>query len=97
MPDAATGSGGRAEQPQTASTLPAPTYCTHCGQPILAKLRNSAWAKERLGFTGELAGTFWQFVKSNRAPFVRLGPRTLRFDENTLNEWIAARAKGGAV
>jgi len=38
-------------------------------------------------------GTLYAWVHQNRVPYVRLGPRTVRFDENELREWVAARRR----
>lgn len=96
MSHALDGSGGRAEQPQAASTLPAPTYCAHCGQPIAPALRDSTWAKMRLGYRDDQGAAFWKFVHANGVPIIRTGPKTVRFDESTVNAWLATKAKGRA-
>jgi predicted DNA-binding transcriptional regulator AlpA len=37
---------------------------------------------------------FWQWVRRNGVPFLRLGPKSLRFEEAALRAWLDSRSVG---
>ncbi len=41
-------------------------------------------------------GTLYAWVHEDRIPYVRLGPRTVRFDEADLAAWLEERRRGPA-
>lgn len=50
---------------------------------------------KRLGYTNR--GSFWLFCHAAGVPYIRLTPRTCRFDERALEAWIERRTIGGAA
>ena len=60
-----------------------------------SSLRPTSWAMQRLGYRSR--GSFYSLVQSAGVPHVRLNSRTIRFDENSLESWIARRSVGKAA
>ena len=52
---------------------------------------------EAASFLGFSLGTLYNKVSAGEVPFVRLGPRTVRFEPDQLTRWVAARRAGARV
>jgi len=55
------------------------------------RLRDYSWLQARLGTK---RGTLASMVSRGQLPFVRIGPRLVRFDEDAIEQWIAERSGG---
>lgn len=52
-------------------------------------------AAEVMPLTGHTdSSAFWQWCHRNGVPFLRLGPRTIRFEETALRAWLDSRSVG---
>lgn len=52
-------------------------------------------AQDVMAFTGHTdKSAFWQWAKRNSLPFIRLGGKTLRFEENAVKAWLDQRTVG---
>lgn len=58
------------------------------------QLKSSEWAMSVYGYTKEQRSAFWQFVKANSIPFVRVGRRKCMFDENLTRRDVERRSVG---
>ncbi len=47
--------------------------------------------KQAAAFLNVELGTLYAWVHHKRVPFIRLSPRTVRFDEAELERWIGSR------
>lgn len=62
--------------------------------PTDPELRDSKWARKLLGYKGKSAGAFWQFVRSEGVPHIRLNRRKILFSEIAVYDWLAKRSVG---
>lgn len=63
-------------------------------RPTDPELRDGKWARKLLGYKGKSAGAFWQFVRSEGVPHIRLNRRKIMFSEIAVYDWLAKRSVG---
>ena len=56
----------------------------------MTRLRDRRWLAELLGLP---LGTVGSMVSRRQVPHLRIGARTVRFDEDQIMSWLAARAR----
>jgi hypothetical protein len=58
------------------------------------RLESSEWAKRRYGYTATTKAAFYNFIKRNGIPFIRLGARKIAFDPVAVEAFEARRTVG---
>lgn len=66
---------------------------SNSGQSLLQrKFLKSSVVMETLGYTNRAA--FWEFVRAEGVPHIRLNARRIMFEELALTDWIQRRSTG---
>jgi excisionase family DNA binding protein len=60
-------------------------------------LMTPAEVREFFGRPSWSRAAFWQFVRRNNIPFIRLGARTYRFERVAVQAYLASRTCGRVV
>lgn len=87
--------GGEKSDPRTAGTGAGPSKSVNCRaeSTTLPRLLTS---REAASYLGIGARQLWALQNCGAIPHIRVGTRTVRFAIDDLDQFIAARRRGGA-
>lgn len=59
---------------------------------MMEALLTSTQVMERFGYRDRKS--FWEFVRRNKVPHVKINARVIRFEEGPLDDWLQSRRRG---